>query len=118
MLHDRNSFEIFCYSDVISEDHITKRICESVDVFRDIHEIDDEEVSEIVFRDNINILVDLAGHTNGNRLRVFAMKPAPVQVTWAGYVGTFHNELSYFGSFSVTGRFRCVFYRNYHQDAG
>jgi len=88
MLHDRNSFEIFCYSDVISEDHITKRICESVDVFRDIHEIDDEEVSEIVFRDNINILVDLAGHTNGNRLRVFAMKPAPVQVTWAGYVGT------------------------------
>ena len=86
--HDRNEVEIFCYSDVRQPDGVTRRIQATADCWRSICNLGDAELAEAIRRDQIDILVDLAGHSADNRLLVFAAKPAPVQVTWLGYPDT------------------------------
>lgn len=88
LLHDRERFRIVCYSDVAVEDDVTETLREAADCWRSVRTLDDRQLNQLIRDDRIDILVDLAGHTAGNRLRLFAMKPAPVQATWAGYVGT------------------------------
>ncbi len=87
--HDRSAFEIFLYSSVDEPDAETDWYRDFAgERFRDIRPLNDLEVAEAVRRDRIDILVDLALHSPGGRLRVFACRPAPVQMTWLGYVGT------------------------------
>jgi predicted O-linked N-acetylglucosamine transferase (SPINDLY family) len=86
--HRHDQFEVFCYSDVLRPDTATERLKEYADQWRNIVGISDEKVSELVRRDEIDILVDLAGHTGYNRMLLFARKPAPVQVSWLGYPNT------------------------------
>ena len=86
--HDREKFEIFAYSEVTTPDETTTRIQSLTDGWRDTLGLGDAQVAELIREDGIDILVDLAGHTAGNRLLVFARRPAPVQVTWLGYPGT------------------------------
>jgi protein O-GlcNAc transferase len=87
--HDRANFELFLYSSVDRPDAETEWYRALLgDHFRDIQPLDDVEAAELVRRDEIDILVDLALHSAGSRLRLFASKPAPVQMTWLGYVGT------------------------------
>jgi protein O-GlcNAc transferase len=86
--HDRSSFEIFCYADVEKSDAATKRIQSRCDVWRDITDQPDSVVSRQIQQDGIDILIDLAGHTAHNRMMLFALKPAPVQITWLGYPDT------------------------------
>jgi predicted O-linked N-acetylglucosamine transferase (SPINDLY family) len=78
---------IVCYSDRPAEDEYTDRFRGTAEHWRKIADQTDEDVAKQIRQDEIDILVDLMGHT-GNRLLVFARKPAPVQVTWLGYVGT------------------------------
>ncbi len=86
--HDRSGFEIFCYSDVICPDRVTRRFSRNADCFRNIAGIENKTVADRIYRDKIDILVDLAGHTAGSRLCLFSMKPAPIQVAYLGYPNT------------------------------
>jgi len=72
----------------IAPDDVTKRIQAHCEHWREVAIQTDEELSELVRADRIDILVDLTGHVGGNRLRMFARKPAPVQVTYLGYQNT------------------------------
>lgn len=86
--HTPEQFEVTCYSDVIAPDEVTARLRRLAHHWRDIHGLTDEQACEVVRRDGIDILVDLAGHTDRNRLLLFARKPAPVQASWIGYFNT------------------------------
>ncbi|GLR79571.1 tetratricopeptide repeat protein [Azospirillum oryzae] len=86
--HDRGAVEAICYSNTANPDAVTARLRGLADGWVDSAAMDDAALLERIRADGIHILVDLAGHTLGNRLGVFARRAAPVQVTWAGYVGT------------------------------
>ncbi len=86
--HDRGAVELFAYAGVPFADDATDRLRGLVDHWRDTNGADDRTVAAWIRSDGIDVLVDLAGHTGGNRLGVFGLRPAPVQVTWLGYPGT------------------------------
>jgi predicted O-linked N-acetylglucosamine transferase (SPINDLY family) len=86
--HDPAAVETFCYSDVAAPDRVTARLRELTANWRDTAGLDDRALAALVQRDRVDVLIDLAGHTAGNRLAMFALKPAPVQATWLGYPGT------------------------------
>lgn len=86
--HDPKAVVPFCYSNVARPDEVTavfRRVCPR---WRDVGRVSDAEAAAQVRRDGIDILVDLAGLTGDNRLRVLAYRPAPVQATYLGYPGT------------------------------
>jgi len=86
--HDRQVVEILCYSEVAQPDEVTARLQQQADGWRFINGHSDEQVARMIYEDGIDILVDLAGHTAGNRLRVFSCKPAPIQASYLGYCAT------------------------------
>ena len=86
--HDRQAVEVFCYAEVMRPDTVTAHLQGLADHWLMTVGLSDDELAERIGTDGIDILVDLAGHTANNRLRVFARKPAPVQVTWLGYPNT------------------------------
>ena len=86
--HRRSRFAVHCYSNVEDPDSVTRRIRSQADSWVDVSRLSDKDASDRILEDRIDILVDLSGHTAGNRLLVFARKPAPVQVTYLGYSGT------------------------------
>src|SRR5207244_7902709 len=93
----RASVEVVCYSGVEKEDDATARIRSAADRWRSTLDVDDDDLARQIREDRIDILVDLSGHTGGNRLQVFARKPAPVQVTAWGYAtGTGLRVMDYF----------------------
>jgi protein O-GlcNAc transferase len=90
LLHhrDRGAFEIVCFSDAERTDATTALIRADADGWHDIHGQSDEDVADLVRRNHIDILVDLAGHSACNRLKVFARDIAPVQISYLGYPAT------------------------------
>jgi protein O-GlcNAc transferase len=86
--HDKAQVEVFCYANDPVTDGVTARLKAAADHWRDIAGLADEALAARVREDGIDILVDLSGHTDKNRLLAFARKPAPVQASWLGYPGT------------------------------
>jgi len=86
--HDRQAVETVCYSTATQTDATMRRLQGLAGQWRDISHDGLEQTVNLIRGDQIDILVDLAGHTAGNRLKVFAHKPAPVQVTYLGYPNT------------------------------
>ncbi len=86
--HDREHFEVFCYSSVTRPDAMTEQLRACSDQWREVAPLSDERLAEQIRADGIDVLIDLSLHTAGNRLRTFAMSPAPVQITYLGYCGT------------------------------
>jgi flagellar hook-associated protein 1 len=86
--HDAARFEVHCYYNCAKNDEWTARFRNAAAHWRAIYGKSDAEVADMVREDGVDILVDLAGHTNKTRLPLFGLKPAPVQVHWVGHTGT------------------------------
>jgi len=83
-----DEFEVVCYSDTTAPDAVTARLKNRVERWRDTASLSDEKLEQLIREDQIDILVDLRGHGAGNRLALFARKPAPIQVNMVGYFNT------------------------------
>jgi predicted O-linked N-acetylglucosamine transferase (SPINDLY family) len=86
--HDRHEVEVVCYASNLLRDDMTEHLRNRADAWVDISRMTDDEAARRIQRDGIDILVDLAGHTSDNRLRVLARRPAPIQMTYLGYPNT------------------------------
>ena len=86
--HDRERFEIICFHTSTRSDEETARLRAAVARWSDCGDLSDEALAERIRAHRVDILVDLAGHTSGQRLGVLALKPAPVQITYLGYPNT------------------------------
>ncbi len=86
--HSKQAVDVYCYAGVIQPDAVTAHLRGLADHWCSTVAMPDDAMAERIRADGIDILVDLAGHTAHNRLRVFARKPAPVQATWLGYPNT------------------------------
>ncbi|MBI1770887.1 MAG: tetratricopeptide repeat protein [Burkholderiales bacterium] len=83
--HDKNLFEVYAYAQLSVADGVTERYQSYADHWIETGGLTDAALAERIRHDEIDILVDLAGHTANNRLSVFARRPAPIQVSWLGY---------------------------------
>jgi len=88
--HNHSEVEVFAYSSLnqAEEDETTARLRSLADRWISICRCDDQHAAEQIHADRIDILVDLGGYTTRSRLAIFALKPAPVQVAWLGYLNT------------------------------
>ena len=101
--HDRERFEVVCYSTSGIEDDVTRELRSHADRWRAVDGMPDDLLSEQIRADGVDVLVDLSGHSAGNRLTVFARKPAPVQVTaWGNATGTGLTTIDYLFADPVT----------------
>ena len=82
---DRGAFAYVLYSNSQLQDAVTQRLRANADAWRDVWQMTDDALIELIQSDGIDILVDLSGHTVYNRLAVFARRAAPVQISYLGY---------------------------------
>jgi predicted O-linked N-acetylglucosamine transferase (SPINDLY family) len=91
--HDRQKFEVYAYSyGPDANDQMRQVLIKSVDVFEDVREMGFKDTALRSRQDKIDIAVDLKGHTQDQRLGIFAYRPAPTQISYLGYPGTIGAE--------------------------
>ena len=86
--YDKNRFEIHLFSNSERFDRISQKFKDLTDKWHNIKHLDNQSAADLIRKENISVLVDLSGHIGGNRLQVFGLRPAPVQVTYCGYPNT------------------------------
>lgn len=86
--HDRSAVSVNAYSLVNVDDPFQRHVREGVDAFVDVSRESPEAIARRIHADGIDVLVDLAGYTTYSRTAIFALRPAPVQVHWLGYLDT------------------------------
>ena len=86
--HDRAQVEVFCYSFGQAADGVTRHLRQLAEHWRDAGGMTDAQIADAIHADGIDVLVDLAGHTERSRPGVFCQRPAPAQVAWLGYLNT------------------------------
>ena len=87
-LRDQPEIETICFNDREIPDEFTLRNRAAANDWAEIAGLSDDELFELLDGSSLDVLVELTGHTDQNRLPVVARRPAPVQMSWAGYVGT------------------------------
>lgn len=80
--------ELFAYANQRQSDELSDRLRACCGAWRKVVAMSDAELASCICADGIDVLIDLSGHTSGNRLAVLAWRPAPVQVSWLGYCAT------------------------------
>ena len=94
---DRESFRLIAYSNRPAEDDLGKCLHDQFDLWRRVNAMSDRQLAEQIAVDGVDILVDMAGHTAGNRLAAFVFRPSPLQISWLGYYATTGlDEIDYF----------------------
>lgn len=94
---DRDSFEVYCYNAGCGGDWLTEELQSLSVIWRDIYELNDAQAAALIRQDEIDVLVDLGGHTSNNRLGILVYRPAWVQLSGIGYMGsTGLRETDYF----------------------
>ena len=86
--HDQSQFEIFAYSSRYLKDGFTTEIAKHIEHWRDVHQLEDGALADLIRADGIDLLIDLTMYARDCRPGLFARKPAPVQITYLAYVGT------------------------------
>jgi predicted O-linked N-acetylglucosamine transferase (SPINDLY family) len=91
--HDRSRFETFAFSAGPDDrSKLRSRLQRGIEHFEEVAALPDEAIAARMAEAQIDIAVDLGGHTSGSRTRVLAFRPAPLQVTWLGYPGTLGSD--------------------------
>jgi len=85
---NRDRFDLVAYHTLDKSDAVREHYDNTATLSRLVTELSAAEVAKQIAEDQIDILIDLSGHTTGTRLPVFGFKPAPIQMTWIGYPGT------------------------------
>ncbi len=94
---DSSKIELIAYSTNAREDTFTDRLKPYFSSWKSLVGLSDENAAILIHDDGVQVLIDLSGHSSGNRLPIFASKPAPVQVSWLGYFATTGlNAMDYF----------------------
>jgi protein O-GlcNAc transferase len=86
--HDRSRFEVFCYHTFPGMDQSSNHLKALSEHWINSATLSDEELSQRIYHDKIDILIDLSGLSSGTRLGVLARKPAPIQITMLGYLNS------------------------------
>jgi predicted O-linked N-acetylglucosamine transferase (SPINDLY family) len=86
--HDRERVEVYAYAQVPRPDDTTERLKSLADHWRPVAALTDHALADQIRNDRIDCLIDLSGHTAGNRLLTLAERPAPIQATLFGYPNT------------------------------
>lgn len=99
---NQEHFSLYAFSTSVTTDEVTNHIQQTAQGWYAVYGMSDLELAELIYHENIDILIDLSGHTAHNRLPMFAFKPAPIQISWIGYPGTTGvRSMDYFMSINL-----------------